>query len=68
MIIIPIKWLNWEYTQHFQTNPHGAPGPVLVHFGTQKALLLGQQHLRLRQEVTRRHLALQQPRARVGAP
>ena len=25
MIIIPIKWLfHWEYTQHFQTNPHGS--------------------------------------------
>ena len=24
LIIIPIKWLfHWEYTQHFQTNPHG---------------------------------------------
>jgi hypothetical protein len=25
LIIIPIKWLlyNWEYTQHFQTNPFG---------------------------------------------
>ena len=23
LIIIPIKWLfHWEYTQHFQTNPH----------------------------------------------
>lgn len=44
---------------------HGAPGPVLVHFGTQKALLLGQQHLRLRQEVTRLHLALHQPGAEI---
>ena len=26
MIIIPIKWLfHWEYTQHFQTNPHRQP-------------------------------------------
>ena len=24
LIIIPIKWLfHWEYTQHFQTKPHG---------------------------------------------
>jgi hypothetical protein len=36
-----------------------------VHFGTQKALLLGQQHLRLRQEVTRLHLALHQPGAEI---
>ena len=41
--------------------PTGQPSAVLVHFGTAQALLLGQQHLRLRQEVKRLHLAPQQP-------
>ena len=33
MIIIPIKWLfHWEYTQHFQTNPHvGSISAAKIH-------------------------------------